>query len=242
MSLNTSTVHDVMQVCRNGHVITDLLHTFPERGQSHCDRCGAATLSQCPTCGRDLPGGVSTPGLVPIRGRLAPQFCAACGTPFPWASATAGAVPATVSSLESFLTRLPRTIRELRCRHGERPTFIVNDDHDLTDLVRAVLPLHCDDIRLESRTPAYASRTSTDFLLQQATVALVCKRVGRLNRDRNIKGELADDAAYHGQRHRGIILIGFIYDPEGLVIDARQWQTALSNHEGEVAVHCLIAT
>ena len=36
--------HDVMQVCRNGHVITDLLHTYPERGLSHCDRCGAPIL------------------------------------------------------------------------------------------------------------------------------------------------------------------------------------------------------
>jgi hypothetical protein len=44
-------VQDVMQVCRNGHVITGLLRTCPERGLSHCDRCGAPTLDRCLTYG-----------------------------------------------------------------------------------------------------------------------------------------------------------------------------------------------
>ena len=56
-------MQDVMQVCRNGHVITDLLRTCPERGQTHCDRCGAATIEQCLTCGQSLPGAIAVPGL-----------------------------------------------------------------------------------------------------------------------------------------------------------------------------------
>ena len=51
-------VSDVMQVCHNGHVITDLLHTYPERGLSHCDRCGAPTRDRCGTCGRLITGAV----------------------------------------------------------------------------------------------------------------------------------------------------------------------------------------
>ena len=64
-------LQDVMQVCRNGHVITDLLHTYADRGLSHCDRCGAATLDRCATCGLEIPGAVHVPGLVPV-GRSQP--------------------------------------------------------------------------------------------------------------------------------------------------------------------------
>src|SRR5437588_3474565 len=76
---------DVMQVCRNGHVITDLLLTFPERGLRHCDRCGAATLDGCPTCGLRLPGSIFVPGLVPVGLLQPPQYCSNCGAALPWA-------------------------------------------------------------------------------------------------------------------------------------------------------------
>src|SRR6266545_3402472 len=36
---------DVLQVCRNGHVITDRLRTCPEQALGHCDRCGAAAVA-----------------------------------------------------------------------------------------------------------------------------------------------------------------------------------------------------
>src|ERR671939_1778842 len=85
MSAIAGWVQDVMQVCRNGHVITDLLHTFPERALSHCDRCGAVTLSRCLTCGREIPGAVYVPGAVPLGSRRPPQYCPTCGAAFPWA-------------------------------------------------------------------------------------------------------------------------------------------------------------
>src|SRR5262245_6210000 len=71
--------HDVMLVCENGHVITDLRRAYPERGQSHCDRCGAATIDHCPTCGHELPGSAYVPGLVPVGLPPPPQYCSTCG-------------------------------------------------------------------------------------------------------------------------------------------------------------------
>src|SRR5271166_5959126 len=76
-------VQDVMQVCRNGHVITDRLRQEPQRGLAHCDRCGAATLDSCPTCGQGLPGAVVVPGLAPVGARP-PLYCSTCGAAFPW--------------------------------------------------------------------------------------------------------------------------------------------------------------
>ena len=74
-----------MLVCRHGHVVTDRLRTSPERGLSHCDRCGAATLSSCPTCGQDLPGATIIPGMSLVGVRTPPEHCPACGAAFPWA-------------------------------------------------------------------------------------------------------------------------------------------------------------
>src|SRR5437588_10824334 len=76
---------DVMQVCRNGHVVTELLRAYPDRGLSHCDRCGAATLDHCQTCGQELPGAVHVPGLVPVGCLEPPLYCSHCGAAFPWA-------------------------------------------------------------------------------------------------------------------------------------------------------------
>jgi hypothetical protein len=73
MSSIVTSIQDVMQVCRNGHVITDLLRTHPECAQTHCDRCGAVTLDCCPTCGHELPGAFVVPGLQPVGARPAPH-------------------------------------------------------------------------------------------------------------------------------------------------------------------------
>src|SRR5438552_3351896 len=86
MSANLSFRHDVMQVCCNGHVITTLLHSQPGRALSHCDRCGAATLDRCRTCGQPLQGSVSVPGLSTIGQPPPPPYCSACGAAFPWAA------------------------------------------------------------------------------------------------------------------------------------------------------------
>src|SRR5438093_9730137 len=112
---------DVMQVCRNGHVITDLLHTYPERALSHCERCGAETLYFCDTCGTELAGAVFVPGLVPI-GRLGPpRYCATCGAAYPWADRPRPAAADALVVLETLLRRLPLAARQLRIRQGDRP-------------------------------------------------------------------------------------------------------------------------
>src|SRR5437763_1122691 len=139
--------HDVMQVCVNGHVITDLLYSQPDTGRTHCDRCGAATLERCRTCGRELPGAIPVPGLIPVGERRPPQHCPTCGASFPWSARPGRAwQPAPLAVLEGKLRRLPLVARQLRCRHGERPPFRVDDGYDLEDLVRALLPLHFDDV------------------------------------------------------------------------------------------------
>ncbi|HMF17926.1 MAG TPA: DUF2321 domain-containing protein [Gemmataceae bacterium] len=77
---------DVMQVCRNGHVVTNQMRTCPEQSRHHCERCGATTLHACSTCGQELRGALLVPGLQPIGVSGPPHFCCNCGAAFPWHS------------------------------------------------------------------------------------------------------------------------------------------------------------
>jgi REase_DpnII-MboI/Uncharacterized protein conserved in bacteria (DUF2321) len=200
---------DAMQACRNGHVITDLLRTCPERGLTHCDRCGTVTMDRCETCGSDLPGAVVVPGLQPVGVRPAPAFCSACGAAFPWTKQRRPPKRESLVILDNLLHRLPLVIRQLRVRHGDRPPFRVMDEKDLEDLLRALLPLHFDDIRPECRTPSYAACTRMDFLLAPESIALTIKFA-----QPRILEQVAEDAAYYRVHRKSRTLVVFVYDPE----------------------------
>jgi hypothetical protein len=234
---------DVMQVCRNGHVITDLLHTFPERGRGHCDRCGADTLERCPTCGRELPGAVYVPGLVPVGNRRPPQFCATCGAAFPWTERPPFSSPSgPLRQLETLLRRLPLVVRQLRARQGERPPFAVEDVGDLEDLVRALLPLYFDDICQEGRAPSYAAGNRTDFLLCGRTIAVTVKHVLPSVGESQLATQIHEDAAYYARQGPCRTLLVGVYDPELLLLEPRRLETAWSRPEDELKVRCVIAS
>jgi hypothetical protein len=238
---------DVMQVCRNGHVVTDLLHTYPERGLGHCDRCGAVTLDRCPTCGRDLPGAVFVPGLVPVGRSAAPEFCSVCGAAFPWTHRPAAAAgPGPLPLLDTLLRRLPLVARQLRVRQGDRPPFRVEDERDLEDLVRALLPLHFDEVRPECRTPAYAPMTRTDFLVvlpnTGKVIAVAAKRASTAQRDAQLAGQLAEDVAYYERRPDCRALVVLVHDPEMLLREPRVLEAAWSRTQGEPEVHTVVAS
>jgi len=235
-------LQDVMQVCRNGHVITDLLHTYPDRGLSHCDRCGTVTLDRCATCGLDIPGAVHVPGLIPVGGSQPPEFCSACGAPFPWSrKAEPAAVSDPLASLERLLRRLPRIIRQLRSRHGNRTPFLVSDERDLEDLLRALLPIHFDDIRPESRTPSYAAGTRTDFRLKPEGIVLTIKRAPSRDGERQLGEQLQEDVAFYEREGTCKTLVGFIHDPEGILREPTQLELMWSKPQDRLELRCIIA-
>jgi hypothetical protein len=211
MSTLADRTQDVMQVCRNGHVITDQLRSFPERALTHCDRCGATTLERCQTCGQELPGAVAVPGLHPVGVRQPPCYCPTCGAAFPWTLRRRPPKREALTNLEGMLRRLPHVIRQLRSRHGERPPFRVVDELDLEDLVRSLLPLHFDDIRPECRTPRYASCTRTDFVLAPEGIAVTVKLA-----QPNLVSQVQEDVAYYQRERKCRTLVIFVYDPEGM--------------------------
>src|SRR5208283_257784 len=230
---------DVMQVCRNGHVITDLLHTYPERALSHCGRCGASTVDRCATCGTALPGAMPVPGLVPVGRSQPPAYCSLCGAPFPWTKTPAPA-PDPLGVVEPLLRRLPRMVRELRLRHGDRPPFVVKDERDLEDLLRALLPLHFDQVRPENRTPSYAPGTRMDFVLATEGLAVTVKQTIVGVPENALTTQWREDVGYYEQRGGVRMLLGLVYDPQGQVMDPGSMEIAWSRSAGDLKLHCVI--
>jgi hypothetical protein len=144
-----------------------------------------------------------------------------CGAPFPWLrQPPCAADPLAV--LEGLLRRAPLVIRQLGWRHGDRPALRIEDDRDLEDVIRALLSLQFDDVRLESRTPSYSPGTRTDLVLARAKIAITVK-YARLNMSEpKLVEQLKEDIAYYRQNASCRVLVGFIYDPEGIL---RDWQT-----------------
>jgi hypothetical protein len=231
---------DVMQACWNGHVITALLRTHPESGQTHCHRCGAQTLSHCTTCGHELPGAIPVPGLLPVGECPPPRHCPGCGVAFPWARQTPLPFVEPLAGLDALLRRLPRVVRQLRIRQGERPPFRVEDDRDLEDVLRALLTLHSDDVRSLSRTPSYALGTRTDFLLAPERCAIVAKYVRPALREAQLAGQLVEDANHYRRQRSCETLVGVVYDPEGLLHQPELLERAWSRPDEEPSVRCVI--
>ncbi len=88
--------YDIQQVCENGHQITDCYNISPEKQKGFCQKCGAATITACPSCGEGIQGaqikvsqsliGARTgrQTMIPTTHADVPSYCHNCGKPYPW--------------------------------------------------------------------------------------------------------------------------------------------------------------
>jgi len=76
--------YDTMQVCLNGHKITEYYKSSPEFRQSFCSECGAKTLIACPDCGQEIKGFYHISGVFHTNSPDVPNNCHGCGTAYPW--------------------------------------------------------------------------------------------------------------------------------------------------------------
>lgn len=73
---NKPTGYDVAEVCLNGHDITASAGQFPEHREKHCSQCGAATITECPSCNSSIRGHLLDSMVLQYA---APSFCHECG-------------------------------------------------------------------------------------------------------------------------------------------------------------------
>src|SRR5262249_31391769 len=123
----------------------------------------------------------------------------------------------------------------------ERPTFRVDDERDLEDLLRAFLPLQFDGVLLETRTPKYGLRTRTDFLLESGAIALAAKHVSSDLTERRLAEQFNEDVAYYERRSGCRTLVSFVYDPEERLRDRRLLEVEWSKSKDELELRCVVA-
>ncbi|MDP1813610.1 MAG: DUF2321 domain-containing protein [Leadbetterella sp.] len=77
--------YDTMQVCLNGHYITDHYHTSPQFRKQFCTKCGAETTISCPNCKAEIKGDYLNSNVIFLgHSTPVPNICEYCGKDFPW--------------------------------------------------------------------------------------------------------------------------------------------------------------
>lgn len=123
-----------------------------------------------------------------------------------------------LSVVETICSRFHAVARQLRARHGSRPTLEVQDEYDVQDLLHSLLRVHFDDIRPEEWTPSYAGAASRmDFLLKDESVVVEVKKTRSGLRDKDVGDQLIVDIARYKEHPGCKTLVCFVYDPDGWI-------------------------
>jgi hypothetical protein len=131
--------------------------------------------------------------------------------------------------------------RQLRARHTQRHTLDVKDEHDVQDLLHALLRLEFDDVRTEEYTPSYAGKSSRmDFLLKQHNLVIECKRSSANLGAKQLGTQLIEDTARYNAHQDCQTLICFTYDPEGHIANPSGIEADLSRTDSDPRVVVLI--
>lgn len=136
---------DALQVCLNGHIITDSYHRLPNTRRDKCEQCGAPTLKDCPHCGKEIKGAYhghlgSIPYLIPTP----PDQCECCGKDLPWKEKP---IPPTQDDITwQKLEELSRLIRknseellEKVCHQVNQALAVALNSLPLQETIRAAL-------------------------------------------------------------------------------------------------------
>jgi len=92
--------YDIMEVCLNGHQITDSAGGNPQRRKPYCPKCGAKTIIACPECHANIQGYFHSEYSISLADTPVPNNCHNCGTAYPWRQAQ---IAAAIEKLEMAL-------------------------------------------------------------------------------------------------------------------------------------------
>lgn len=143
--------------------------------------------------------------------------------------------------IENLCERFHLVVRQLKARHGNRETLIVQDEYDVQDLLHSLLTLHFGDIRPEEWTPSYAGGCSRmDFLLKQEQIVIEVKKTRKTLGAKEIGEQLIIDITKYKAHPDCTKLLCFVYDPEGWIANPRGIENDLDSEDGELPVKVLI--
>ncbi len=138
--------------------------------------------------------------------------------------------------------RLHAVARQLRLRRDYRPTLEIEDDHDLQDLLCALLKVEFDEVATEEWTPPYIGGTPrTMLLINRDQIAVVAKKTRSGLSAKELADQVAADSAYYRAQGRGSTLFCFMYDPEGRIGSPKRLETTLTSVSEHCRVEVLVA-
>ncbi|PAU79990.1 TIGR02391 family protein [Halorubrum salipaludis] len=139
-----------MQVCLEGHKITDL-YSEPQFRQSACEECGSDTIHQCPKCETNIKGRYK--GGFSGSGPDVKDFCHGCGEPYPWADEAGEFTEVDSSVLDDELVE--RSVSQYESGHYQsavQSAFIILEER-VRDRGGFGRDIHGSDLMTESFTP-----------------------------------------------------------------------------------------
>lgn len=241
---------DTLQVCQNGHPITDHYHYHPNDRKDYCNKCGEKTIYICRKCNKEIQGA----RLIWINGILAPNYektsipdyCKYCGSAFPWAEKKKDSEiildsQNPINLVEYICTRFHLVAKQLRSRYNKRRTLEIEDEYDVQDLLHCLLRLYFDDIRSEEWTPSYAGGSSRmDFLLKNESIAIEIKKTRKGLGQKELGDQLIVDKERYREHPSCKTLFCFVYDPDGKIPNPHGMENDLRGQEGDLSVRVLI--
>jgi hypothetical protein len=91
---------DTALICLKGHVVNDSMSAYPHHNREYCQKCGSKTISECPSCSKNIPGEMHYESIVGFGRMEAPACCVGCGKPYPWAQGLLAKVTGSTKNLQ----------------------------------------------------------------------------------------------------------------------------------------------
>ena len=245
-----------LQVCLNGHKITEYYDSSPTDRSNYCDKCGAETIYQCPTCKEKIRGHKHLDGIVVAIGTNIPSNCHACGKPYPFKSKSKPTLEPEVEAtpepknknndeafIETIFQRFPLVVTQLKVRREDRPTLNVDDEYDVQDLLHSLLKINYDDIRPEEWNPSYGgSSTKSDFLLKDEKIIIEVKHTRKGLTNIKLKEELIIDKDQYKQNQHCKTMCCFVYDPDNRIENPRGFEKDLQEESDDFTCKVVIVS
>ncbi len=148
----------------------------------------------------------------------------------------------TLQLIRKVCHRFHAVARHLRLRRDYRPTLEVEDDHDLQDLLCALLKVEFEEVATEEWTPPYTEGAPrTTLLVNRDQIAVVAKKTRSGLTMKELADQVAADSAYYSAQGRCSTLFCFMYDPEGRIGSPKRLETTLTSVSEHCRVEVLVA-
>lgn len=143
--------------------------------------------------------------------------------------------------VERIARRLPELLIVLRNRQRERPSFVIEDEYDLQDLLHGLLKLHFDDVRAEDFAPERAGgRSRIDFVLKSERLVIEAKMTRAGLVARQVGEQLINDIERYRSHPDCAALLGIVYDPDQRIVNARTLEADLSGTRDGLVVRVVV--